>query len=84
MKIYHYDKETGIYLCDGYADPDPEVEGNWLFPAGATPLQPSGEIDGMDRVFKAGAWIYQDVPEIVPPEPEQRPPQPKPPELPAA
>ena len=57
MKIYHYSKKTGIYIAEGYADPDPEVEGNWLFTAGGTPVGPRGEIESMDRILNGGEWI---------------------------
>lgn len=74
MQIYHYHQETGIYVGQGIADPDPLVKGSWLIPAGATVIQPADELEGFWRVFSDGKWVYQEIPKIVEPEPETQEP----------
>ena len=39
MKIYNYD-DLGIFTTEGFADPDPMCEGNFLIPANATVTPP--------------------------------------------
>lgn len=67
MKIYHYHPETGVLLGEGQADQDPLVPGNWLIPASATTAAPADELEGFQRVFRGGAWVYQEIPPIVAP-----------------
>jgi hypothetical protein len=67
MKIYNYHPETFEYLGEGYADPDPLEPGNWLIPASSATFPPPEPIEGKNRHFENGTWVYKDPP----PEPEK-------------
>lgn len=47
-----------------YADPDPLVEGNWLFPGNATDAKPGPDVEGKYQVIDLDAqeWEYVDLP----------------------
>jgi hypothetical protein len=77
MKIYHYNEE-GLFIREGYADPDPLRPGHWLIPAFATTIEPP--IPGENQLvrFVNGTWVIEDIP--LPPELEQEP-EPTPDEL---
>lgn len=40
MKIFNYDKDTGEFLSEGYAQVNPKKDGGYLFPAYSTTLVP--------------------------------------------
>jgi hypothetical protein len=61
MQIYHYDNETGEYIANGVADPDPLVSGNWLIPAHATHIPPIASVEGKSVFFRNGEWIHDDL-----------------------
>jgi hypothetical protein len=77
MKIYHYNEE-GLFICEGYADPDPLRPGHWLIPAFATTIEPP--IPGENQIvrFQNDHWILEDIPV---PEPEPELPEPTPEEI---
>ncbi|MBW9332443.1 tail fiber assembly protein [Herbaspirillum sp. RU 5E] len=47
-----------------YADPDPLVEGNWLFPGNTTDAKPGPDVEGKYQVIDLDAqeWSYVDLP----------------------
>ncbi|RBO85904.1 hypothetical protein [Marinomonas aquiplantarum] len=57
---YAYDAQTGEYLGEVYADPDPLTPDHWLLPAHATFEAPIGVDEDQVAVWKqeeqAGAW----------------------------
>lgn len=54
MKIYNYD-DTGVYVCESQADPDPKGSG-FLIPRNATTLPPPTALPGTKLVYSQGAW----------------------------
>jgi hypothetical protein len=76
MKIYHYDRETGIYIGETYASIDPletEKQGEpiYLCPACATFDTPPQVQEGKYLKRDAGKWLQENIP--TPPEPEKIP-----------
>jgi hypothetical protein len=71
MKIYNYDRVTGLYTGGSLADQNPLEPGNWLIPAYATTVEPPAPQDGKVILFVNNAWVYEDVPvQVVAEEPE--------------
>lgn len=72
MKIYNYHPDTGAYIGEGEADPNPMEKGKWLFPAHCTTKAPPAQKAGNIRVFLNGAWGYtlEKDPVVVTPEPQ--------------
>ncbi len=70
MKIHHYHEQTGEWLGDGMADPDPLEPGNWLIPAHATTDEPPTPGAGQFAAWNGSAWELRDIP---PPAPEPLP-----------
>lgn len=78
MKIYHYDRETGIYIGESEARIDPletakQKKDIYLLPAYATFTAPPVIPEGKQAAFISGKWVLEDIPK--PPEPE-KPPEP--------
>lgn len=72
MKIYHYDRATGIYIGESQARLDPletsKQEANvYLLPAHATFTAPPKISDGMQAVFVSGKWNLEDIPKPLEP-----------------
>lgn len=65
MKIYDYDKESGLYLGESMADADPLDKANWLIPSNATNLAPLEMQDGKTVNFINGKWVYIDIPATI-------------------
>lgn len=74
MNIYHYHPETGAFLGQGEADPNPLEKNKWLIPACSTTIVPPAPTTGNIRVFANGKWGYalEDTPEVVTPEPQEQ------------
>lgn len=51
MKVYNYERKTGVYTSTSDADPDPMHPGEYLTPAYSTPIEPPAPVAGMVRVF---------------------------------
>ncbi len=62
MKIYNYHPETFEYLGESFADPNPLEPGNWLIPASSATFPPPEPIEGKNRYFENGSWVYKDPP----------------------
>lgn len=60
MQIYNYDRLTGVYVGTSQADPNPEVEGEFLIPAFATTIAPPAVTANFDRVFDGTKWVYRE------------------------
>ncbi len=78
MKIYHYDRATGIYIGESQARLDPletakQKANVYLLPAHATFTAPPIIPEGTQAVFASGKWNLEDIPK--PPEPV-KPPEP--------
>lgn len=78
MKIYHYDRATGIYIGESQARLDPletlrQKTNVYLLPAYATFTAPPVIPEGKQAAFISGKWVLEDIPK--PPEPE-KPPEP--------
>lgn len=56
MDIYHYSSQTGEFLGQGSADPDPMNEGEFLHPAFSTTTAPPEAEDGKARTWTGSAW----------------------------
>lgn len=56
LDIYHYHPKTHEFLCEGKADPDPLVEGNWLIPAKAVTVAPPEIPEGQAAVWTGEEW----------------------------
>lgn len=63
MRIYHHHPETGEYLGESIAQPDPLEPGRWLIPAHATTDEPPAVPDGKRARRVADAWALEDKPE---------------------
>lgn len=55
MKIYNYNPETGEFIGESLADPDPLDAGNWLVPANAVTVQPPSA-PNKAAVYLTGEW----------------------------
>jgi hypothetical protein len=56
-KIYNYDPITGIFIEEGFADPDPLQPGDWLLPAHSTLTKPPQAAQGQVAVIgEDGEW----------------------------
>lgn len=55
MKVYNYERKTGIYTSTSEADPDPMHPGQFLTPAYATHIEPPAPVAGMVAVFDRAA-----------------------------
>lgn len=71
MKIYHYEKDRGLFLGEGMADTDPMRGGFWIIPANATTKAPPADVAEKTRHWSGTKWVYQNVPEL--PEPDAEP-----------
>lgn len=60
MKIYNYDKNTGEFLSEGYAQKNPKKEGEYLFPAYSTSIELPSLKTNETAIFNGEYW------EIVP------------------
>ena len=56
MKIYNYDKNTGVFLSEGYAQKNPKKEGDYLFPAYSTSVVPPSLKQNETAVFNGEYW----------------------------
>ena len=56
MDIYHYSSQTGEFLGQGLADPDPMNEGEFLHPAFSTTTAPPEAEEGKARTWTGSAW----------------------------
>lgn len=59
MNIYSYHHETGEFMGQSVADPNPLEEGQWLIPADATEVAPPAHEEGKARCFRDGAWVQE-------------------------
>lgn len=66
MKFYSYDPITGECLSGGDADPDPQTEGSFLFPAFSTTVEPPAPVYGHKAVWQAGVWTELPIEFIAP------------------
>lgn len=65
--IVHQTDDQGRYIFSVEADPDPEVEGGWLIPAGCVTVAPPQVSEGAHAVWQGGAWIIVTPPPPPPP-----------------
>lgn len=64
MKVYNYERKTGIYTSTSDADPDPMHPGEYLTPAYSTSIAPPAPVAGMVAVFDrtANRWSIAAAP----------------------
>lgn len=70
MKIYHYDRVSGVLIGEGLADESPLEIGVFLVPANATNMPPPLCSNGSQPIFRDGVWLIEP---ITQPEPEPKP-----------
>lgn len=57
MKIYNYDRYTGLLLGESNAQKSPKEKDVFLVPANATKIKPTGKLEGKERFrFIDGVW----------------------------
>lgn len=56
MKIYNYDKNTGVFLSETEAQENPKQKGQFLIPRYSTIVSPPIHSDKEIAVFKDGFW----------------------------
>lgn len=61
MKIYNYHPDTGVYISESFADPDPLSPDKFLIPAYATTDVPPQANEKQQVVFKNCQWEIVDV-----------------------
>ena len=66
MNIYHFHPESGVFLEQGLADPDPLNEGQYLLPAYSTTESPPVPVDGFYAKFENGVWSNVAKPVVEP------------------
>jgi hypothetical protein len=59
MKIYTYNKETGEFIKEREARPNPRALGRYLVPANATKIKPPAFTKNKVAVFIDGAWVIK-------------------------
>lgn len=62
MIVYNYDPDTGEFLFEEEAIPNPERKGSYFIPAFATQKRLPKEKEGYSRFFENGNWIYRENP----------------------
>lgn len=73
MKIYNYDRQTGVFLGASVAEPNPMEPGNFLVPAFSTAIAPPAAVGNEKATFNAvkGRWAVVEAPAQTPtPTPE--------------
>jgi hypothetical protein len=69
MKIFNYD-DTGLFLYESEADPDPLQPGKFLLPARSTSKQVPAIPQGKRARFNETDWALEDIPVPVTPPPQ--------------
>jgi hypothetical protein len=72
MKIYHYDRTSGVYLGSSDADPSPLEPGQYLVPANSVAQEPPLPASGKQAVWNNG-WSLQNIPAPPTPSPDPAP-----------
>lgn len=56
QKLVYQTDESGFYVGETAADPDPLTEGHWLIPAGAVELKPPAITGGWRAQWMGYKW----------------------------
>ena len=65
MQIYNYNRNTGEYVAETTATPNPITAGEYLIPAYATTDSPPSVSGDELAIWDNGAWIKKDIKEDI-------------------
>ena len=65
MQIYNYNRNTGEYVGESTATPNPITAGEYLIPAYATTDSPPSVSGDELAIWDNGAWIKKDIKEDI-------------------